>query len=373
MSYADGTGAAPSLLTGYEGHLGHESRTVGGLHPRHSGGGRAQPGLRAVLVAALLVAQSGVDALASERPNDRSPIATRGQESATATAFRSFLEPSVPENVRADVPGYVAATGRVTERLTIDTLLSPGGFERPRWRSFDHVGPRATVPRTDGARFVVAIDPGHGGSDPGAEGPNGLLEKHLTLDIARRIRLFLSEFDDIEVVLTRERDRGLSRRTRVAAVRESGADLFVSLHFNHLPQREITLVESFYAGPENIADSRARRRSALGRAADELSPELAFTRGSERFAEFAQRRVFDEVGRHNGSALDAGIKRDTLYVLTRSYTSGALIELTCLSNTEEAERLTDERYRDRLAAGLADAIREYRHSLETRPIDGAGA
>jgi len=282
-------------------------------------------------------------------------------------AFRSFLEPRVPDDV----------TTTVVERLGSAALLAPDGIERPHWRSFDHVDPLPASSEERGARFVVVIDPGHGGSDPGAEGPNGLLEKHLTLDIARRVRLFLSEVDDIEVVLTRERDRGLSRESRVRRVRASEADLFVSLHFNHLPQSEITLVESFYAGAENIAESRALQRAEAAsghvhRTAAE-SDDISFVRGSKRFATFAQRRVFDEVGRGNASALDAGVKTDTLFVLTRSLTSGALVELTCLSNADEAERLTDESYRDDLAAGLVDAIRDYRRSLESHPTDGAGA
>ena len=285
---------------------------------------------------------------------------------------------SRPPSDETSVPGDAEAS--VATRLAFSALLEPGGIERPHWRSFEHAAPSPRAASRDPANFLVVIDPGHGGSDPGARGPNGLLEKHLTLDIARRVRLFLSEIDGIDVVLTRERDHGLSRLNRVSAVRRSEADLFVSLHFNHLPQSGITLVESFYASPENIVESRERRRArsdaempgALRRTAADPLPDLLFTRGSARFAHLAQRRVYDEVGRDNGEALDAGVKEHTLYMLTRSFTAGALVELTCLSNAEEAERLTDESYRDGLAAGLADAIREYRASLETNPLDGSG-
>ena len=321
---------------------------------------------------------AAVDLLAASAPTGHpftSPIRTAvaaptppSSSSSSPLPLRSFVENGVPADV----------TDAVIGRLAIGALLAPDGIERPHWRSFDHVEPVPPAAPSVGTRFVVAIDPGHGGSDPGAEGPNGLLEKDLTLDIARRVRLFLSELDDVEVVLTRERDHGLSRASRVARVKASGADLFVSLHFNHLPQSEITLVESFYAGPENIAESRAlqRAREAAGhvhRTTGESRTDLAFTRGSARFARFVQRRVFDEVGRGNERALDAGVKTDTLFVLTRSFTSGALVELTCLSNVDEAHRLTDETYRDSLAAGIADAIREYRASLERQPIDGTGA
>jgi len=269
------------------------------------------------------------------------------------------------------------------DSTSVSGLLTPGGFSRPHWQSFEGVTPVVEVEVADPDRFVIAIDPGHGGSDPGARGPNGLLEKDLTLDIARRVRLFLSEIDDIDVLLTRERDHGLSRSARVAAVRRSEADLFVSLHFNHLPQSELTLVESYYAGPENIAESRAHQRrqdlasgQAIRTAANALSDapnDISFTRGSQRFARLVQQRVFGEVSRGNPDAHDAGVKQNTLFVLTRSYTSGALIELTCLSNAEEASRLTDVAYRNELAASLADAIRDYRRLLDERPLDGTGA
>ena len=235
--------------------------------------------------------------------------------------------------------------------------------------------------RAPGAEvFTVVIDPGHGGSDPGAVASNGLLEKELTADIAARARRFLSELDGIEVVLTREGDVGLSRAARVARVRAAGADLVVSLHFNHLPQTDITLVESYYAAAENVAESRALRRSAAaGRAGGLVAaggrdePDLGFTEGSARLARLVQRRVFGEVAHHNPDATDAGVKRDTLFVLTRSEVPGALVELTCLSNLAEAERLEGDAYRNRLAAALADAVRDYRASLRARPLGATGA
>ena len=283
-----------------------------------------------------------------------------------------------PVSTTASIPATTTIAGR---GFPLGGLLRPSGFERPRWHSFAEARRELTVEHHDAPnRFTIAIDPGHGGSDPGATGPNGLLEKHLTLDIAWRVRLFLSESDDLRVMLTRQRDRGLSRRDRVTAVRGSGADLFVSLHFNHLPQREITLVESFYAAPENVLESlesqAAESKAALSEPDSRAVaheprtlPDLSFTRGSARFAALAQRRVVAEVGLDNEDVLDAGTKRKTLFVLTRSLTSGALVELTCLSNAEEAERLTDSGYRDRIAAALADAIRDYRASLETDPLD----
>lgn len=254
----------------------------------------------------------------------------------------------------------------------ITGFLKPAGFQRPAWQQLDTPGLLENDVVKEPA-FVVMLDPGHGGVDPGAKAHNGLLEKDLTLDIARRVRLFLSEFSDMEIKLTREHDNGLSRHARVSAIRQSKADMVISLHFNHLPQTDVTLVESYYAGPENIAESQASQQAARQPAglqrtgAARSSDDLSFTQGSKRLAHTLQQRVFNEVSYENSQADNAGVKQETLFVLTRSFTPGVLIELTCISNINEAEKLNTEDYRNRLAAALADGIRSYRDSVEQSP------
>jgi len=276
----------------------------------------------------------------------------------------------------------------VTEKTSVKALthfahpritgfLNPAGFSRPRWQALGNYR-LIEDQQADVERFVVMLDPGHGGTDPGAEAHNGLLEKELTLDIARRVRLFLSEFNNLEVILTREHDHGLSRQARVNAIRRSQADMVVSLHFNHLPQTDITLVESFYAGPDNIAQSQEHQRQAasdsaanphLTKTSSSNPVDTGFTKGSARLATTLQQRVYSEVSFENPDVDNAGVKQETLFVLTRSFTPGVLIELTCLSNVQEAEKLDSEDYRNRLAAALADGIRSYQESLERSPLD----
>jgi len=212
--------------------------------------------------------------------------------------------------------------------------------------------------------FVIMLDPGHGGTDPGSVGHNGLQEKTLTLDIAKRVQRLLSKNNNVSVALTRNSDRGMSRQNRVYKVKRSKADMFVSLHLNHLPQSDINLVETFYAAPRNIYESIRRQRmeknrngmvetTAIG------NTDLAFTRGSKQLASIMQKRVFDEVIDNNPDTDNAGVKEDTLFILTRSFTPGALIELSCLSNVKEADRLNNPAYREKLATALANGIRDY--------------
>lgn len=262
-----------------------------------------------------------------------------------------FLPVSQPTSVEVN---HEATPGKVLANLVRPSLTAvPGSLP-------------AVI---DEAPFIVMIDPGHGGTDPGSTAPNGLVEKDLTLDIAERVTLFLGEEAGIEVLTTRTGDRGLSRQHRVDRIQESGAELVVSLHFNHLPQTDVTLVESFYADRQNIMRSRALQREAghtLPVADEDL--DLTFTEGSARLAGFVQNRVFNEVKAGRGDAIDAGVKQETMFVLTRSFVPGALVELTCISNPAEAERLTTDAYRNELAAAIADAVRDYRESVHERPL-----
>ncbi len=279
-------------------------------------------------------------------------------------------------------------------------LLQPEGFKRSDWQAFEHIklqnaafkltslSPVPSITEkndTDAepATFTVLIDPGHGGWDPGSVAHNGLQEKHLTLDIARRVELFLSEVPDINVILTRTEDVSLRRKARVQKIKDAATDLVVSLHFNHLPQPNVNLVESFYASSDDIIESQKLReppQASTGNFYQVMTHEpatyktadLSFTRGSERLANILHKRVYDEVSLDNKKVIDAGVKTDMLYVLTRSFTPGVLMELTAISNIEEAERLTDENYRNRLAAALVDGIRNYRESLRKNPLNGTG-
>jgi len=210
-------------------------------------------------------------------------------------------------------------------------------------------------------KFVIMLDPGHGGSDPGSIGHNGLQEKVLTLDIAKRAERILEKQHNINVLLTRDSDKGMSRKSRVQRVKNSNADMIVSLHLNHLPQTDVNLVETFYAAPHNIQESiekqQAARKGFLKTNAQR--PDFSFTNGSKTLASLMQKNVYEEVIQTNPDTDNAGVKQDTLYILTRSFTPGVLIELSCLSNIQEAERLSEPAYRQRLAEALARGVREY--------------
>src|SRR6185295_2029118 len=94
----------------------------------------------------------------------------------------------------------------------------------------------------------IALDAGHGGGSTGTRTPDGLMEKDLTLDIARRLRHLL-EKQSFEVVMTREADADLSLEQRGALANRQGADIFVSIHVNWIDNQRSRGVETYYLGP----------------------------------------------------------------------------------------------------------------------------
>jgi len=215
--------------------------------------------------------------------------------------------------------------------------------------------------------LVVMIDPGHGGSDTGTIGAEGSLEKHVTLDIAKRIRTLASLYSDIDIVLTRDDDIGMSRQSRIDTIAAQNPDLLISIHLNSLPQSNITLVETYYASDADMllaklhSNNIQQNHTALGKMHSGRSTIDRRQRGilSHDLANLVQSAVFSTVQSHNPRAIDAGVKSDSLFVLTGSNVPGVLIEMTCLSNAEEASRLETESYRTELAETLMRAIRQF--------------
>jgi len=215
---------------------------------------------------------------------------------------------------------------------------------------------------------TIVIDPGHGGVDPGATGPNGVMEKELTLDIARRVRDKLERAGNHRVLMTRDDDIKIALKDRVAFARKHTADLFISIHFNSLPVESDNLVETFYFGPQ--ADKRilelaekenadsgyavADFRQVIERISDTLK-----TQESKDLAALLPRQLYTNLKRENRQLSNAGIKTAPFVVLLGSDVPSVLAEVSCLSNEREARNLETPEYRDKVAGYLRDGILEY--------------
>lgn len=229
----------------------------------------------------------------------------------------------------------------------------------------------------------VVIDPGHGGKDPGTLGVTGLVEKDLTLKMARLLAAKIQEKTGIECLLTRTDDRYLPLEERTAIANTAGADLFISIHANAHNQRSVRGLEIYFL---NLAtDAEAMRVAALENAATTKSmSDLQVILGdlmlnskiteSCRLAQVVQKETVGTLSRQYKAIKDMGVKQAPFYVLLGANMPSVLIEMGYISNTAEEARLRDEKYLGRLADGIVAGVRGYCDAVKTAVADqGSGS
>jgi N-acetylmuramoyl-L-alanine amidase len=197
---------------------------------------------------------------------------------------------------------------------------------------------------------VLVIDPGHGGTDVGAESVyDGHYEKEYTLDCARRLESLLAA-RGWAVWLTRTNDVNVSLPNRVAFAEQHKADLFLSLHFNSAsPDRQQAGLETYCLTPAGMPSSLTRGYrddSSL------IYPNNRFDAENLQYAVELHRAAL----RANGD-MDRGVRRARfLGVLQGQNRPAILMEGGYLSNPEEARQIADPSYRQRYAEALAQGL-----------------
>ena len=180
---------------------------------------------------------------------------------------------------------------------------------------------------------VVVIDPGHGGLDGGKVGVNGVEEKEVNLKISLKIKDILKQ-ENISVVMTRTEDERLAEtqvedlKARVSLMNEEKPALVVSIHQNSYHEESVHDAQVFY-----YADSTESERAAgiIQEALKEIDPDNTKAAKPNR----------------------------TYYILKKTEVPVVIAECGFLSNYEEAEKLADEEYRQKLAEAVAKGILEY--------------
>jgi N-acetylmuramoyl-L-alanine amidase len=217
----------------------------------------------------------------------------------------------------------------------------------------------------------IVIDPGHGGDQQGAVSDSGVAEKQITLDIGLRLRPLL-EAAGFEVMMTRETDRRLSLEERVAFANEHHADLFVSIHVNSIPRREIRPLETYYVGPTD--DPAALRLAGVenresGYSLSDYRRLLekvyldARRNESHALAAAVNGTLYQALSRVNPGLENRGVKTAPFIVLIGTAMPAILVEVSCLSNKDDVGLLTQDDYRERVAVALMRGIRSYSSDL----------
>lgn len=225
----------------------------------------------------------------------------------------------------------------------------------------------------------IVIDPGHGGDSLGTRAPLGLVEKELTLDIAQRVRKLLEK--DFQVLLTRQEDRSLSLKDRGLAANRAGGDIFVSVHLNWIEDRETRGIETYYLGPTDdpvltrlAADENRESGYSLADMRRLLDGIYAGVRQekSKKLAEVVQASLFGSLRAVSPGLQNRGVKAAPFIVLVTTQMPAILAEVSCLSNEDEAELLTQPQYRQTIAEALAAGVRTYADSVEGGPAGKKG-
>lgn len=208
----------------------------------------------------------------------------------------------------------------------------------------------------------VVIDPGHGGSNPGANG-SGLHEKQLTLAIATLVGQRLRA-RGIEVQLTRTDDRTLTLRQRVAFADHLPADIFISIHANASPTRTQRGFETFLLTARGIDVEGRALRSDTTTPRPNLDPEIALVlddveRGAAQWeaADLAA-RMQRSLRDRRGVAGDRGVRQDAHHVLLGATMPAILVEVGFLDHPIEGRELADPAVQGKLADAIAEAIED---------------
>ena len=220
--------------------------------------------------------------------------------------------------------------------------------------------------------LVIALDPGHGGEDPGAIGPSGLREKDVVLQIALQLRDRLNARPGVRVLMTRDADFFVPLADRVAKARRVQADLFVSIHADAFFTPEARGASVFALSQGGASSAAAKWMAQKENAADLVGgvnvkvKDAQVLRALLDMSTTAQIKdslrvgseVLDRIGRvgklHRGHVEQAGFA-----VLKAPEIPSILVETAFISNPQEEDRLRDADYQHRLVDALFAGIERY--------------
>jgi N-acetylmuramoyl-L-alanine amidase len=218
----------------------------------------------------------------------------------------------------------------------------------------------------------IVIDAGHGGHDQGSQGPHGLVEKELVLDVAQRVGKLIEERMNAEVIYTRSDDTFIPLEGRTAIANQRKADLFLSIHANSSSFPRIAGMETFYLNftdSKDALDVAARENASSQKSIFELQDiiqKITLHEKLDESREFAgrvQASLFALSSRNIPGQKNRGVKKAPFVVLIGANMPSVLAEIGFLSNPREESLLKKSDYRQKLAESLYRGISRYAESL----------
>ncbi|MBZ5615953.1 MAG: N-acetylmuramoyl-L-alanine amidase [Acidobacteriia bacterium] len=250
--------------------------------------------------------------------------------------------------------------------------LRPGLRETTREARPTAAGDRSLI-RALGLKIgKIVIDAGHGGHDTGTIGPNGLLEKDVVLDVAKRLGRLLETRLGAEVIYTRQDDTFIPLETRTAIANRERADLFISIHANSSRDSDARGVETYYlnftSSPEAL-EVAARENAVSEKSIHELQDlvkKIALKEKIEESREFAgnvQESLYGGLALRNAGIRNRGIKKAPFIVLIGANMPSILAEISFVSNPTDERKLESSEHRQRIAESLYRGVSKYASGL----------
>lgn len=220
--------------------------------------------------------------------------------------------------------------------------------------------------------LVVAIDPGHGGQDPGAVGPTGKREKDITLAVARELARQVNATPGLKAYLTRDTDVFIPLPMRAQKARAAKADIFISIHADAAENRAATGSSVYVLSTKGASSQRARWLADKENAADLVGGvRLQQTEGTLAnvlldLAQSGYMKASEDAAGHVlgglkriGKNHKPNIERANFAVLRTSDMPAMLVETAFISNPDEERRLIDPAYQRQIAGAVLDGVHTF--------------
>ena len=228
-----------------------------------------------------------------------------------------------------------------------------------------------TTAITAARKYVVVIDAGHGGKDPGCIGRGGTREKDVVLSVAKKLKSKL-DANGFKTYMTRSDDRYLKLAERASIAEKKKADLFISLHANANPKRDMKGF-SIYTLSEKASDEEAKKLADAENAADKIGVE-GFTEFEENIRialSSLQQHAVAEMSEEYATGCAKSFKKASItqqpgpdvrhapFAVLRSTVPGALLEIGHLSNSSEEKLLKSSAHQDKIVNAIVRSVKNY--------------
>jgi len=320
---------------------------------------------RATALLTASVRQQASATAASPVPTPAAPAATTANVAVAGTANAASNSASPAAILAGQATGTVVATAPAAPA---PTPAAPQETPRPAMPS-----DASRIKMRAGMRpLVIAIDPGHGGQDPGAVGPTGKREKDITLAVARELARQINGTPGLKAYLTRDSDVFIPLPMRAQKARAAKADMFISIHADAAENRAATGSSVYVLSTKGASSQRARWLADKENAADLVGGvRLQHTEGTLAnvlldLAQSGYMKASEDAAGHVlgglkriGKNHKPNIERANFAVLRTSDMPAMLVETAFISNPDEERRLMDPAYQRQIAGAVLDGVHTF--------------